>query len=144
MTGVLSGLSPKQIREARRQVYADNQSYPRHLVPVSKEKWPPYRGDGRAVPIGVWRSRDFLLMIFSEGAHVRLSVNRTDITPEGEFLQDISWDDLQRLKREAGYGDCDAVEVYPANIDVVNVANMRHLWILNPDDKLPVIWRKKK
>lgn len=43
----------------------------------------------------------------------------------------------------AGYGDRDAVEAYPKNSDVVNVANIRHLWILPNHADLPVFWRKK-
>lgn len=44
------------------------------------------------------------------------------------------------IKRQLGYGDFDAVEVYPKDNDVVNVANIRHLFILN--EPLPFIWRK--
>jgi hypothetical protein len=36
----------------------------------------------------------------------------------------------------------DAVEVYPPAGDVVNVANMRHLWVLR--DRLPFAWRGGK
>ena len=35
----------------------------------------------------------------------------------------------QEAKRR-GCGARDAVEVYPADADVVNVANMRHLWLV--------------
>lgn len=49
----------------------------------------------------------------------------------------ITWDDLQWIKRAAGYGDREAVEVYPLDDDVVNVANMRHLWILPAGQRLP-------
>jgi hypothetical protein len=34
-----------------------------------------------------------------------------------------------------------AVEVYPKDSDIVNVANMRHLWLV--DDKTNIGWRKK-
>lgn len=42
----------------------------------------------------------------------------------------IPWDDLQVMKRLAGYGDDYAIEVYPADRDIVNDANIRHLWVL--------------
>lgn len=42
----------------------------------------------------------------------------------------ITWDDLQWLKAAVGFGDREAVEVFPRDCDVVNVANMRHLWVL--------------
>ncbi len=54
----------------------------------------------------------------------------------------LVWDELQRIKSECGYGNTDAIEIYPADDDVVNVANMRHLWIL--DSRIPFAWRKQK
>jgi hypothetical protein len=46
---------------------------------------------------------------------------------------------LQRLKAECGYADRDAVEVYPRERDVVNVANLRHLWVMR--EPLAFAWR---
>ena len=40
----------------------------------------------------------------------------------------------------AGFGDRDAVEVYPADNAIVNVANMRHLFVF--ENPLPYVWRK--
>lgn len=74
-------------------------------------------------------------------AIVRLSINRAAINSSGGWQQDITWEELQRLKREAGYGDHDAVEIFPADADVVNVANMRHLWIV-AGGSMPFVWRK--
>jgi hypothetical protein len=37
-----------------------------------------------------------------------------------------------------GFGAADALEVYPRDGDVVNVANIRHLWVLR--DPLPWAW----
>lgn len=70
-----------------------------------------------------------------------MSVCRTSMR-QGRWVDGISWDDLQRLKREAGYGESDAVEVYPADSDVVNVANMRHLWIL--ETPIRFAWRSRQ
>ena len=62
-------------------------------------------------------------------AIVRLSINRTLLS--GERWEDgITWDELQSIKMQCGYGDFDAMEIYPADRDIVNVANMRHLWIM--------------
>jgi hypothetical protein len=46
---------------------------------------------------------------------------------------------LQTVKDELGYAERDAVEVFPAQGDLVNVANMRHIWVL--PYRLPFIWR---
>lgn len=89
----------------------------------------------------VLRSRDFLVQEFAANApaKVRLSVCRT--TLYGDRWQDgITWDDLQQIKRECGYGDADAIEVFPADADVVNVANMRHLWVMS--EPVACAWRK--
>lgn len=60
---------------------------------------------------------------------IRLSVCRTNLDRNGNWTDGITWDELQRVKNEAGFAHLDAVEIYPAQRDVVNVANMRHLWI---------------
>jgi hypothetical protein len=126
-------------REQRRKLARENANQPLTLQTVNRDAWPD------PVPRGlvrVWRSRDFLVQVFQENGIVgRLSVCRTSL--DGDRWRDnIAWDDLQRLKRECGYGDFDAVEVYPADADVVNDANIRHLWIMpNP---LPFAWRKQE
>ncbi len=114
-----------------RQLKRDNLRYPPALAPVPWQEWPTaHITEGRKLK--VLRSRDFLVQVFEEPAGMlRLSVNRTDWSERaGSWREDISWDDLQRLKREAGFADRWAVEIYPADRAVVNVANMRHLWLL--------------
>lgn len=49
----------------------------------------------------------------------------------------ISWDDLQKIKNECAGEDSVAVEIYPKENDVVNETNMRHLWVMPIDFKLP-------
>jgi len=124
-------------REQRRQLARDNAKQPTALQEVPREQWP----NPSATHLRVLRSRDFLVQEFAEKppAAVRLTVCRAVL--DGNRWQDgISWDELQRLKRECGYGDRDAVEVFPADDDVVNVANMRHLFVMS--DALPYAWRK--
>lgn len=89
----------------------------------------------------MWISRDFLVQVFLEKRAIRLSVNRTTIQSDGRWSDRITWDELQAIKREVGYGDRFAVEIYPADRDLVNVANMRHLWILR--DPLGIGWRSE-
>lgn len=130
-------------REQRRQLERDNAKLPVHLVPVPEREWPGgFQGEDR--PRRVWRSRGFLVQEFfaPPPARARLSILRTTLDPKvGRWVDGITWDELQRLKTECGYGDFDAVEVYPCNRDIVNVANLRHLWVL--DEKLTFAWRKK-
>jgi hypothetical protein len=101
------------------------------LQEVSRDQWPSNAPRGL---LRVLRSRSYLVQVYaaSEGspdAMLRLSVCRTSVVA-GRWADGISWDDLQRLKREAGYGDAQAIEIYPPDSDVIDDANMRHLWIL--------------
>ncbi len=124
-------------REQRRQLAKDNLKWPVALKVIPRSQWPNPDGP----QIRVLRSRDFLVQEFAADgmALVRLSVNITGM--DGTRWKDgIPWEDLQRLKAEAGYPMHDAVEVFPRATDVVNVANMRHIWILR--DLLPFAWRK--
>ena len=113
---------------------------PKRLRRVPESEWPDV-----AYPPGivaVWRSRAFLVQVFAGPAGVgvvRLSVCRTSLQASGRWEDGIAWDDLQRLKRECGYGDRAAVEVYPPDSEVVNDANMRHLWVL--PEPPPFMWR---
>lgn len=49
----------------------------------------------------------------------------------------ITWDQLQAIKNVVWGCDARAIEVYPADCDVVNSGNYRHLWRLGPGDFCP-------
>lgn len=42
----------------------------------------------------------------------------------------ITWDELQAVKNEAFGEEIPCVEVYPPQNEVVNDANIRHLWVI--------------
>lgn len=124
-------------REQRRQLARDNLKWPAALVEIPRSQWPNPEGP----QLRVLRSREFLVQEYAADgmALVRLSVNVTSM--DGARWKDgIPWEDLQRLKAEAGYLMHDAVEVFPRATDVVNVANMRHIWIMR--ELIPFAWRK--
>jgi hypothetical protein len=108
------------------------------LAALEKAFWPKGHEDPKRVK--VWVGGGYLVQAFDEaGGVVRLTVNSAK--NDGRNWADrIPWDDLQAIKSACGYGDRDAVEVYPPTRDVVNVANMRHLWVLS--DPLPFAWRR--
>lgn len=134
----------KVLRLARKQLYEDNKRFPKDaFADIPEMQWPiGFKANGGT---GCFRSRDFLVQRFQEhagpGAVIRLSINRTEIDNNGDYKADISWEELQWIKNVLGYHASDAVEIYPIQKDVVNVANMRHLWIL----PLPLAfaWRSK-
>jgi hypothetical protein len=82
-----------------------------------------------------------MVQAFQESNNViRLSVTKNKLGfGDRTFADGIAWDELQWVKREVGYGDQMAVEIYPEDRLIVNDCNMRHLWILaSPID---VGWR---
>lgn len=130
-------MNRSQRRVAQKHMRKESATYPAHLVKIPTSEWPI---SSTAGPQQVWRSRDYLVQVFSapEGCMCRLSVNRTQLSGNN-WSEDIPWTELQRLKREVGFGLFDAVEVYPSDKDVVNVAAMRHIWIMV--DPLTFAWR---
>lgn len=137
------GLSRDQRRQLARDMARENARWPDRLTPIPKSVWPQAYREASEAPAEVWRSRDYLVQVYQEAApvHVRLSICRTRLSGD-RWADNIPWDDLQRLKAECGFEDWDAVEVYPPAGDVVNVANLRHLWIL--EDRLAFAWRRQQ
>lgn len=118
-------------RAQRRELERENARRPVALAPVPRSEWPAVFSTHPRAPVAVWRSRDFLVQQFEAPtpAICRLSISRTSMKGD-RWADGITWDDLHRLKAEAGFGDAWAVELFPADGDVVNVANIRHLWLL--------------
>lgn len=130
------------IREVNKELRRQNKLYPEQLVFIEPSQWPESVRNRGNLPMAVMRSRDFLVTVWTvndPAVAVRLSILRTEINATGRWKDGISWEELQRLKHEAGYGFHHAVEIYPPDDDVVNVANMRHLWIMT--DPLTFAWR---
>jgi hypothetical protein len=49
----------------------------------------------------------------------------------------ISWDDMQHIKNKVLGPETRAIEVYPAQSNLVNAAMVRHMWKLEDGDKCP-------
>lgn len=118
-------------------------AWPERLAAVPAAEWPPVRPQRPVRPLELWRSRHYLAQVFGErwlgDIEVRrMSVNRVTVGADAHWEENIPWEDLMRCKREAGYGDWYGVEVYPRDRDIVNMANMRHLWLLR--EPLAIGW----
>jgi len=105
-----------------------------NLVP--REQWPSF-DRLRLPPVRVWRDLDFLAMLYevpNHSLHGRLTVCRAAgvkiVDGHAVYRDGITWDDLMTVKAACGFRDSWAVEVFPPDSYVVNVANMRHLWLL--------------
>lgn len=128
-----------ELRFARRYIAEQSKKYPAHCVEVPREGWMPSMRSVSRV-IRVFRSREFLVQVHEEPDDViRLSINRSALESDGNWKEGISWDELQRIKNECGYADRMAIEIFPPQAEVVNVANIRHLWVL--PTPLPFMWR---
>lgn len=110
------------------------------LRDVPSAEWPSVTGP---MPMRVLASRKLLVMVYAERhAICRLSICRPILGCDGRWVDGLSWDELQEAKWAAGFGDAMAVEVYPPDADVVCVANMRHLFVIEAA-AAPFAWRKQ-
>lgn len=117
-------------RRKRNALEKERKKWPKQLAYVPSDQWPDMPWHVRKNILRVMRSRDYLVQVHMEPDRViRLTVCRTSMGKDS-WADNIPWEDLQRLKREAGYEDHVAVEIYPPDADEVNVSNMRHLWVL--------------
>lgn len=120
-------------RERRRQMERENNRRPLYLEGIRRDEWPDGLAHHPRAPFAVWRSRHYLVQFYKEpapGCIGRLSILRTSLHGD-RWADNIPWDGMQRLKAEAGFGEAWGVEVFPADREVVNVANIRHLWLLD-------------
>lgn len=128
----------KTTRVQRRLAKKQAAKYPARLTDVPRHQWPNVPTD---VPrLAVLCSREYLVQLFAEPDDVvRLTVCSTTPTADG-WADGLTWDTLMELKRQCGYGERVAVELYPDDSNIVNVANMRHLWLL--PEAPAFMWRK--
>lgn len=71
------------------------------------------------------------------GEIVHLAIRRHDAHP------DIPWAHRQRIKDEIAGSERTAIEVFPAAADLVDEANLYHLWVLPLDRSLPFTLRSR-
>lgn len=117
----------KKNKSERQEAAARIKELPSSLTRIPRSEW-PYTP---RPPVAAWQSKDYIVQAYQEPNHIiRLSVCRTSRKKSGGWADKITWDELQQVKREVGFGNEYAVEVYPPDDWTVNVANMRHLWIL--------------
>jgi hypothetical protein len=105
------------------------------LTEIPKDRWPPSYRLGPSAPVKAYESRQYLAQLYDVGSAegrtaMRLSVCRVTLRDDGRWEEGLSWDELMQVKRECGFADMYAVEIYPRDKDIVDVANMRHLWLL--------------
>ncbi len=128
-------ISQKELRLKRRQLAEDSRQYG-HVMQSIDVTPAVVAGQAAGItnpPKAAWRSRGFLAQLFRDriSGHMRLSIQKTTLQNNGNWDEGITWEQLMTIKDQCGYGRIWAVEVFPSNADVVNVASMRHLWLLD-------------
>lgn len=134
-------MNRKERRQKQREQHAYVKKLPSVMTPIPSSEWP----EVQPRPIGAWISRKYLAQLYDERSRempglMRLSVSRSTVNATGRWMDAITWDELQAIKREIGLGDCWAYEVYPPDFELVNDANLRHLWVTPAP--LPIGWCK--
>ena len=124
------------ILSLQRKLKKDNKKRSEFFTLLPKSKWPSNTDQKRT---RVWVNKKYLVQEFIELDSIRLTINRTTINQDGNWNDGITWDELQDIKRQIDYGSFYAIEIYPPDHDVVNNANMRHLWVLN--EPLAIGWK---
>ena len=119
-----------------RHIQKHHLPYPQKLTPIVREEFPQAGKFGilAQILIDCWVNRYFMVQHLAHSNSeypdmVHLAINRIKRNQHG-WLENISWDDLNSIKQELGYGDWWGIEIYPEDAKLVNVANLRHLWIL--------------
>lgn len=125
-------MNRQQRRAERHETKQRAKELPQKLTELPREEWPVHRSKE---PTHVFISKRFLVQMYDEDSMdvpglVRLSVCRSVRNSGGRWEDGITWDELYAIKRDLGMQDWYGVEVYPREEDLVNVSNMRHLWLV--------------
>ena len=104
---------------------------------VPQSQWPNHNQKKLK---NVYLNNEFLVQEFHEDNNIiRLSIN--SVKRKGSKWADgITWDQLNEIKNQIGFSNSFAVECYPESKNIVNIASMRHLWIL--PERLDFAWLK--
>ena len=138
MPGGYEGKSHKEIKAIKKAIAENNRRYTDNFVELPREEigkpFPPER---------VWRNKRYLVSLYidSINGHLRLSIQRTTINDDGTYEDGISWDKLQEIKSQVGFGDWWGLEVFPVDWHLVNVSNIRHIWLFR--ERPPFAWGNK-
>ncbi len=134
-------MTTAEVRSAQRYLKQANALLPDVMTKVPEEQWRHIPAN--PMPLETWRSCQFVAQVYAEPNGIeRISVNRSEIDEARRcWAEGITWEDLMIIKHELGRGDKCAVEVLPPSNDVVNVASLRHIWVL---PEVPAyVWRKQ-
>jgi hypothetical protein len=130
------------VKEALR-MERECKNFPEHLVRVNDLSSFPgtYKnndGQNKGL-VEIWASRYFFVRIFRHYDNTqRLSIHRTKfITEQCKWVDGITWDEIQDIKRQCGRGGRRAYEIFPEDDNIINNGNYRHIWIPSDPNTFP-------
>lgn len=107
---------------------------PFKMVEVPQSQWHCItEGNTRNDLLKVFKSERFLVQVRKQNDAIRLSVNKVKyaiVNGKIHWVDGITWDELQEIKDQCGFRDTWLCEYYPPKDNIVNVANIRHLWVM--------------
>lgn len=124
----------RALEKVKRQLIA---SYPDTLeiVPENDPNL-PYSSHPQDIE-HIYRSKKYTVILWKQGIdHTLLlgqkfSISRNEWDSKDRRYKDgLTWDEIMDIKREMGFGERTAIEYYPADSEVVNLANMRHIFLI--------------
>lgn len=125
----------KEVREWNR---INKEKYGGDLFRVEKSEWPETQ-PGWSRPIDVIGGLGLISLVFQEGSgRLRISARWAQIGAVWDKTP-IGWEALQAVKNFVAPQRA-ALEIYPVEGREVNVANMRHLWVLPEKTGIPFGW----
>lgn len=139
MPGGYEGKSHREIKAIKKAIAENNKRYTETFVELPREEFENYSFP----PERTWRNKNYLASLYKDYANgnLRLSVQRATIKDDGSYEDGISWDKIQEIKRLVGFGDWWGLEVFPADDQLVNVSNIRHVWLFK--ERPPFAWEGK-
>lgn len=120
----------RALEKVKRQLIA---TYPDELT-IVPENDPnmPYTSHPQDLD-SVWRNKKYTVMVWNVPAGKKITISRNEWDSHTcRYKDGITWDEIMEIKRGVGFGNQNAVEFYPPDNEVINIANVRHIWIL-PD-----------
>lgn len=107
------------------------------MIEVPSSQWPDINANKTGSEVlAVFKSDRFLVQVRKHGPITRLAINKVKHSiVNGRICWEdgITWDELQEIKNQCGFKDKWLIEYYPPADKVVNVANIRHLYVLDDE-----------
>ena len=124
----------RALEKVKRQLIA---SYPDTLE-IVRENDPniPYSSHPQDIE-HIYRSKKYTVILWKQGIDPtllmgqKISISRNEWDSKSRrYVGDIVFDEIMEIKREMGLGEEKCIEFYPKDSELVDLANMRHIWVI--------------